>query len=47
MEPEKVPENSNNENLKNAICYIPLVAFIIFFTEPNKSNELMKHIKYG
>ena len=36
-----------NENLKNAICYIPLVAFMLFFTESNKTPELMKHIKYG
>lgn len=37
---------SKNERLKNAICYIPFAAFIIFFSEPNKSKDLIKHIKY-
>ncbi|QFR39484.1 hypothetical protein A9Q91_04625 [Candidatus Gracilibacteria bacterium 28_42_T64] len=40
-------ETSKNMNLKHALCYIPLVAVIFFFTESNKSAELMKHIKYG
>lgn len=39
-------ETSKNINLKHALCYIPLVAIIFFFTENNKSTELMKHIKY-
>ena len=37
---------SKNDKLRNAVCYIPFVAFILFFTEKNKSKELMKHIKY-
>lgn len=36
-----------SENLKHALCYIPVVAFVLFFTEDNKSTNLMKHIKYG
>lgn len=38
---------SQNQNTKNALCYIPFVAIIIFFTENQKSPELMKHVKYG
>ena len=38
---------SNGDKLKNAICYIPLGWVVLFFTEQNKSNVLMKHIKYG
>jgi DNA polymerase III delta subunit len=38
--------NSKNENFKNAICYIPFVAIVLFFTENNKTTELKKHIKY-
>ncbi len=37
---------SNGEKLKNALCYVPLVWVILFFTEQNKSKILMKHIKY-
>ena len=40
---DKIPEK---DNIKNLLCYVPLVAFILFFTETNKSKELMKHIKY-
>ncbi len=40
-------KDSNNVKLKNALCYIPLASIILFFTEQNKSNELIKHIKYG
>jgi len=35
-----------NERTKNALCYIPLAAFFIHFTETKKSTELKKHIKY-
>ena len=37
---------SNGNNLKNAICYIPFVWIVLFFTEQNKSSELIKNIKY-
>ena len=40
-------ETSNSHKLKNAICYIPVWAIVLFFTEQKKSEELMKHIKYG
>ena len=38
---------SNSDKLKHALCYVPLVGVILFFTEQNKSSQLMKHIKYG
>ncbi len=37
---------SNNANLKNALCYVPFVAFILFFLESNKTADLLKNIKY-
>lgn len=40
-------EASQSENFKNAVCYIPLVAFVLFFTETTKTPALKKHIKYG
>lgn len=39
-------KKTESDNLKNALCYIPLVALVLFFTEENKSTELKKHIKY-
>jgi len=39
-------ENSNN-NIKNAICYIPFVAIIVLFIEDKKDDDLKKHIRYG
>ena len=43
-----MPENkTNNDNLKNALCYIPFVGIIIFFSENKKSDELVKNIKYS
>ena len=38
---------SNNANLKNALCYVPFVAFILFFLEADKTADLLKNIKYG
>jgi hypothetical protein len=38
--------NSKSDNVKNAMCYIPLFAVIFFFTENNKSAEFNKHVKY-
>jgi len=40
-------EKSNNANLKNALCYVPFVAFVLFFVEENKTIDLLKNIKYG
>ena len=38
---------SKKDNFKNAMCYIPLFAIFLFFTETNRSEELNKNIKYG
>lgn len=32
---------------KNALCYVPFVAPVLFFIEQEKTPELSKHIKYG
>jgi len=37
---------NNKENFKYAICYIPLVAIFLFFTEKNTNEQYKKHIKY-
>ena len=37
---------NQNENIKYALCYIPLVAIVILFIEDNKSEDLKKHIRY-
>ncbi|MDQ7009980.1 MAG: hypothetical protein Q9M94_06850 [Candidatus Gracilibacteria bacterium] len=39
--------STQKENFKYAICYIPLVAIFLYFTEKNTSEEYKKHIKYG
>jgi len=39
-------QSSVNIKNKNALCYIPLVAIFIHFTEEKKTKELEKHIKY-
>ena len=39
-------KKSGSDNLKNAFCYIPLAALVLFFIEENKTDELRKHIKY-
>jgi len=36
-----------NENLKYALCYVPLVAFILFYVEKKKTAILEKHVRYG
>ena len=36
----------DNNNLKNALCYIPLVAIILAFTEENKTEEFKKHMNH-
>jgi len=37
---------NQNENIKYALCYIPLVAIIILFIEDKKNEKLKKHIRY-
>jgi hypothetical protein len=38
--------NNQRDNLKNALCYIPLVAFVFYFTEKKRSKEFDAHIKH-
>jgi hypothetical protein len=40
--------NTENQNarVKNALCYIPVVAFVLFFIEENKTPDLDRNIKY-
>lgn len=37
---------TSNQNTKNALCYIPLVAFILYFIEDKKTEEFSKHLRY-
>ncbi len=37
---------TQNENLKHALCYIPMVAIVILFVEDKKDEKLKKHIRY-
>lgn len=39
-------EKSPKDNFKNALCYIPLVAVLLFFIEENKTPDLGRNIKY-
>lgn len=39
-------ENTNWDQIKNALCYIPIVAIVLYFIEQNKTKTLEKHIRY-
>ncbi len=39
-------KKSNSENFKNAMCYVPFGAIVMFFAENKKSDTLKKNIKY-
>lgn len=47
MEENKKESVSKSENFKNALCYLPFGFAVMFFIEQKRSEELMKHIKYG
>lgn len=40
-------EKNNADNAKLALCYVPLLAFILHFVAENKTKQLEKHIRYG
>lgn len=40
-------DSSVNIRNKNAMCYIPVVAIFLHFSEAKKTPELKKHIKYA
>ena len=37
---------TNSENFKNAMCYVPFGAIVMFFAENKKTDTLKKNIKY-
>jgi len=37
---------AQSDNIKHALCYVPIAAIVLFFTEEKKSDALKKHIKY-
>jgi len=39
-------KESKSENFKNAMCYVPFGAIVMFFAENKKSDTLKKNIKY-
>lgn len=39
-------EKLQKDNFKNAICYIPLLAILLYFIDEIKSDEYKKNIKY-
>lgn len=39
--------NIDNQKVKNAMCYIPFVAIVLYFIESKKTPELQRHINYG
>jgi len=40
-------ENNKKSNLKNALCYIPLVVIVLAFTETEKTEEFKRHLHRG
>ncbi|NDK07815.1 hypothetical protein EOM39_01050 [Candidatus Gracilibacteria bacterium] len=40
-------DNSPKDYFKNAICYIPFLAIVLYFIDDIKSEEYKKNIKYG
>lgn len=40
-------QQSKNERLKWALCYLPFISIVIYFIEVEKTDFLKKHIKYG
>lgn len=39
-------KKTNSENFKNAMCYVPFGAFVMYFAENKKTDLLKKNIKY-
>ncbi|MDR3150738.1 MAG: hypothetical protein LBU14_03940 [Candidatus Peribacteria bacterium] len=46
-ENDKEFKDIQNQYVKNAFCYVPLVAFFLYFAEKKKSPEYERHLKYG
>ena len=46
MKNEKEKQQTEQQQVKNAMAYIPVVPFVLYFTEEVKSPQFLKHIKY-
>lgn len=46
MSKETKKEKWNGQQIKNVLCYIPVVAFVLYFTEDKKSLSFNRHIRY-
>jgi hypothetical protein len=44
-----VEEKRTNQSLMNALCYVPIVAFVLYFAEEKdkKTPEYLRHMRYG
>lgn len=40
-------ENWDKKRLQNALCFFPLVAFVIYFLDMEKDNELKQNVNRG
>ena len=40
-------DNLEKQRVKNALCYVPIVAFVLHFIEKDKSEDLQRNIYYG
>lgn len=40
-------EKSDSVKMKNALCFIPFVAFVFYFTESAKNERMRKNIRYA
>lgn len=47
MENQKKEQQTNQQQVKNSMAYIPAVAFVLYFTEQTKSVQFLRHIRYG
>jgi hypothetical protein len=40
-------ENKDKKRLHNALCFFPLVAFVIYFLDMEKDDELKQNVNRG
>lgn len=39
-------EKRKSDKVKNAMCFVPILSFIIYFVEKDKSERVVKNSKY-
>ena len=39
-------KETSPQNVKNALAYIPIVPFVLYFIEPKKTKDFERHIRY-